>query len=451
MSRNINSKKTFAFSYGRASNLQILKLSIFNIRNSIFGGLVVMLMFIFTLFFAKTVSANNPYWSIQSIDTMKYSRDLAREGMSNPLFEKIIESQVKEITYSGATHIAIGTPYDDEFIPFLKKWVSAARNNNLNVWFRGNFSGWEGWFDYPQITANDRKVKIKDFIMKNSGLFEEGDIFTSCTECENGQIGDPRQTGKVSEYRQFLIQEYESASGAFSEINKNVKTGFFSMNADVARLVMDEETTDKLGDVVVIDHYVKDPEKLAQDIKEISEKSGGKLVLGEFGVPIPDIHGEMNDKEQSDWIANALSYLAKEPKLSGVNYWVSFGGTTAIWDNGGIEKPAVVVLKSYFSPSVLTGKVTNEIGKPVVNAMIIADTKEAYTGQDGDFEILQNPTLESVIIKARTYKEKAIYVGEIDKGEIILEKEKEGLFFKYYKFVYNLIRSAKDDWFNPKN
>src|SRR3989344_6298983 len=86
---------------------------------------------------------------ITSIDTMKYSRDVAREKLNSSSFDEVIDKQVSEISATGATHIAIGTPYDDEFLPFLKRWVVAARKYNLKVWFRGNLSGWEEWFGYP--------------------------------------------------------------------------------------------------------------------------------------------------------------------------------------------------------------------------------------------------------------------------------------------------------------
>ena len=116
-------------------------------RIKYFGSILFVLLVI--LVNPQNTHAQTPYWEIQSIDTMKYSRDMARERNKDMVFEKIIESVVEKIASTGATHVAIGTPYDEEFLPFLQTWVIAARKENLNVWFRGNFSGWEGWFDYP--------------------------------------------------------------------------------------------------------------------------------------------------------------------------------------------------------------------------------------------------------------------------------------------------------------
>jgi hypothetical protein len=411
----------------------------------ILGSFAFLVLLIFVcLIKPGSISANTNYWQIQSIDTMKYSRDMARERNKDAVFERIIDSVVEKIASSGATHVALGTPYDSEFYPFLRTWVNAARREGLNVWFRGNFSGWEGWFDYPEISKEEHLEAIKGFILANSDIFDDGDIFTPCTECENGVIGDPRRTGDLTEFREFLISEYDISGKAFAEIGKAVKTGYFSMNADVARLVMDKETTMKLGGVVVIDHYVKDPVKLITDIDEISNASGGKIVLGEMGVPIPDIHGSMSNLEQERWISEAFDHLSKSKDLIGINYWVSFGGSTAIWNNDGSEKPAVGVLRSYFLPNMLSGRVVNEIGKPVENALITADSKQTHTDEEGRFEIASNPTLERMVINASGYKDTILVKGlDLHSDEIIIEKEKENLLFKLRKILYNFVEKIK--------
>src|SRR3972149_11347222 len=116
----------------------------------------ILIIFTILVFFApKTILARERFFQVQSIDTMKYSRDVAREKLKDFSYDKEIETQVKNIAETGASHVAIATPYDDEFLPFLRRWVKAAREKGLNVWFRGNFSGWENWFDYEKFT--DRK------------------------------------------------------------------------------------------------------------------------------------------------------------------------------------------------------------------------------------------------------------------------------------------------------
>lgn len=302
--------------------------------------------------YTKNKNEEAPLWNFMSIDTMKYSRDLAREKMESKSFEKVIDSQVKAIAKTGATHIAIATPYDDEFLPMLKKWVNSARKYHLKVWFRGNFSGWEGWFEYQKIDRPTHMQKTKDFISKNSGLFEDGDVFTPCPECENGGPGDPRMTGDVEGFRKFMIDEYSVTKEEFNKINKKVSSNFNSMNGDVASAVMDKPTTKAMDGIVTIDHYVSTPMKLIEKINQLSNATGGKIVLGEFGAPIPDINGDMSEDQQSEWISKALGLLSTNSNLVGLNYWTNQGSTTALWNDDGSEKKAVKAITNYYGVKI---------------------------------------------------------------------------------------------------
>lgn len=287
-------------------------------------------------------------WIVKSVDTMKYSRDLTGEKLKDPTFDQTINLQVKSIAELGATHVAVGTPYDERFVPYLKRWVQSARKYNLKVWFRGNFSGWEGWFGYKKdLTRDGHLTLMRQFINENGVLFEEGDIFSPCPECENGGAGDPRQTGDVAGFRKFLIDEHQAASEEFRKIGKNVRI-VGSMNYDVAKLVMDEATANSVGNLIVIDHYVKSPQDLAKDVEKIAESAKANVMLGELGVPIPDIHGKLTEEEQAQWLEEVLSLIAKEEAVIGLNYWTSFGGSTAIFNNDGTQKPAADILEKYF-------------------------------------------------------------------------------------------------------
>ena len=287
-------------------------------------------------------------WQIESIDTMKFSRDTSRQYLTDPNFNTEAEKQMGAIASTGANYVAIDTPYDDEFLPVLQVWVRIAREHRLHVWFRGNFSGWEGWFGYDQIDKQTHTDKTKQFILNNSSLFENGDIFTSCPECENGANLKTGIYSDVVAYRKFLISEYKTEGDAFIQINKKVKYGYFSMNADVAQAVMDKPTTHALGEIVVIDHYVRTPEGLANEVASIAQQSGGSVVLGEFGAPIPDINGLMTENQQRDWLGSSLQLLSGVNSLIGLNYWVNKGGSTALWRDDGSAKPAVDVLKRYY-------------------------------------------------------------------------------------------------------
>ena len=297
-------------------------------------------------------SETRSLWAVRSIDTMKYSRDLAREKAGDPSFDAIIDAQVKAIAQTGASHVAIATPYDEEFTPFLARWVAAARKYNLKVWFRGNAAGWEKWFDYPSITRAEHINLVSKFIILNQALFQTDDIFTPCPECENGGPGDPRSNGDVVGHRQFLIDSFVSATQAFELVQKSVRVGYNSMNYDVALAVMDPATTQGVGGIVAIDHYVASPTKMVADITKLKAMSGGQIFLGEFGAPIPDLNGKMTQNQQAEWLGEVLDQLVINQSVVGLNYWVNVGGSTQLWDSSGTPRIAVATLSAYYTRKI---------------------------------------------------------------------------------------------------
>ncbi|MBM2817800.1 MAG: hypothetical protein HW401_390 [Parcubacteria group bacterium] len=387
------------------------------------------------------IGDEDKFWKVQSIDTMKYSRDLSREKLEDKSFDSIIDDTMKKIAATGATHVSVGTPYDLEFLPILKRWADSARRNNLKIWFRGNWSGWEGWFGYPKISRDKHIIMTKNFILNNPSLFKDGDIFTACPECENGGPGDPRHNGDLYGHRVFLIKEYQMTKSAFEKIGKNVRSNFNSMNGDVAALVMDKATTQALGGIVAVDHYVATPDKLAADIKRLSAASGGKVVLSEFGVPIPDINGEMSEFEQAKWISGALEKLIKTSELEGLNYWVSVGGSTEIWTRRGSPRLAVQTITKFFNPEIISGFIIEESGKPITGALIKGEYASVTSGLNGHFKL---PYLKDRSFKleisapeylAKTY---AVDPNNDKQVEIFLTKAKESLASRFWQFIKSL-------------
>lgn len=380
-----------------------------------------------------------PWWEIQSVDTMKYSRDLSREKNKDPSFDTVIDTQMKNIAATGATHVGIATPYDQEFIPFLARWVTSARKHNLNIWFRGNFSGWEKWFDYPAISREQHVTLLADFINGNPTLFREGDIFTPCPECENGGPGDPRVTKDIQGHQNFLIREYDLATSAFRKIGINVRVGYFSMNYDVARVIMDKPTTDSLGGIVTIDHYVESPEKMVRDIHTIAEASGGKVFLGEFGAPIPDIHGKMSESEQYRWLTEAFTLLVKERNLIGVNYWVNVGGSTPLWTEDGTEKRAVKALTTAYTPLHVTAKIVNQLNKPITNVEITSRYQKVKTDRSGQFTVPYLRDETELHIIGGDYADRTINISDLaQQNKIIIEKKHLSLLEKILAYILAL-------------
>lgn len=407
-------------------------------------SVIVVIVGIVTLLVLLAIKTNSSqsvsatWWKFQSIDTMKYSRDVSREKLNDPSFNLIIEKQVEQIANTGVTHVAIATPYDEEFYPVLTRWVNAARRHGLKVWFRGNWSGWEEWFEYPEITRKEHIAKTESFIKTHRDLFEDGDVFTACPECENGGPGDPRHNGDVVGHRNFLIDEYKVTSRAFKGINKDVASNYNSMNGDVARLVMNKETTKALGGIVTIDHYVATPGKLVNDIGEIARSSGGKIVLGEFGVPIPDINGKMSEEEQARWLDSAFKMLLNTPELVGLNYWTNTGSSTELWKGDGTPKKAVETVSSYYKTAVVRVIVEDEAGTRIKNAKISLGDREFTMDNDGFFHIPFFNDSNFLKIEADGFFPNTAQLTNTGEMSVVLARENESIVFKILKLLKNL-------------
>ncbi len=414
-------------------------------KSLFFVALIVLVLGLFAVTKTKKntdTNQNSPktsFWQMQAIDTVKYSRDHAGQYLNDSSYDKTIEDQVKKIAETGVTHIALGTPYDKKFIPYLKRWVDVSRKYGLKIWFRGNFSGWEKWFEFERIGREEHKRLLKEFIVDNGDLFEDDDIFTSCTECENGGPGDPRHTGDTQGFRQFLIDEYQIGRLAFRQIDKNVETNYFPMNYDVANLIMNKETTAALGGVVVIDHYVASYEKMNNDINTLAERSGGKIVVGEFGAPIPDLHGDMTQDEQANWVRSAFDLLSKNRNLIGVNYWTGFGGSTKLWDDDGTPRLVTEVIKHFYKPKALSGMVKTQTGLPLKDVEVLSAFSSTKTDAFGRFSLPYEGDSVKANVNAIGFYSTGITNNQEGKEVVVILKSRnEGFFFKIQKFFYSL-------------
>ena len=145
-----------------------------------------------------------------------------------------------------------------------------------------------------------------------------------------------------------MISENSIASEEFYKLKKDVVTNFASMNYDVAKLVMDQETLRKMGGIIVVDHYVNTPQKLSSDIDYLIMNKNSKVILGEIGVPIQNIHQNMTDQSQAEWLNDALDLLSQKENVIGINYWVSHGGSTAIFNDDNTPKEAADILQKHY-------------------------------------------------------------------------------------------------------
>jgi hypothetical protein len=321
----------------------------------------------------------------QCIDTMKVSRDKARLLPRDFNEKTIIANEVQTIASLGANCIALGTPYDEEFLPFLGQWVYEARKAGLSVWFRGNFSSWEGWFDYQQSDSIDEHIsKSAAFIRTHPTLFMDGDKFSPIVEPENGGPFDPLNTQeKNAVMRDFLVREQTAVKQAFKDIHKDVTTSWISMSGGAARSVLDNSTIAALDNTVTLDHYVKDTSVMTEYLDDFHDRYNARLVLGEFGAPIPDLNGSMNDKEQASFVDALLKVIAmRKTYITGINYWTLSESSTALTDEGYAPKPVIDVIKKYYLPGTVHVQVKDRSGAAVQNITIYLDGQDTGTSTD---------------------------------------------------------------------
>lgn len=377
--------------------------SIIKIKRAItLVGLVSVFILLFLLVQGKTptlprLMSSTPLtgdrlWKYQCIDTMKTSRDKARMWAKHAKLDALISREMKAIKDMGANCVALDTPYDDEFLPYLKKWVGAARKEDLHIWYRGNFSSWEGWFNYPKgMTEQELFSRTTAFIKDNASLFEDHDIFTPAPEGENGGPFEQVEVDEHEKFRAFLIKEHVVAKAAFQDIGRDVEVNWMSMNGGLAKRMFDQPTIDALDKTVALDHYIKTAPEMGEFIRYFAEKYGAKVVLGEFGAPIPDINGEMSEREQAEFIESLFRELYREKNhVEGVNYWVLFDSSTELYNKNFTPRLAANIVKKYFKPNVIQGRITDDIDVPV--AGILVRTKDnmnsTSTDKDGNFTLL---------------------------------------------------------------
>lgn len=379
--------------------------------------LLLIAFFVFCSIFYGTVHASDRLFEVQSIDTMKYSRDGAR----NQDVTDQIPVLVDKVASIYPSHIAIATPYDEEFYPVLATWVGETRKHGLHVWFRGNFSAWEGWFGYDKFKdPNEHHAKIYAFITKHPDLFREGDIFTPAPEPENGGFGDPRRSEEIKrKFFEFLPASYDNCMKAFASIGKNIKCGYFSTNGDVAKMIPSTVLV-QAGGVQVIDHYVKTPEELMRDIQELYDIHHLPIVLGEYGAPIPDIHGELSDSQQEQLVRKNLIELAKHRNIvKGVNYWSAFGGSTQVFNDDLKPRSVVKTLREYFDPIKTTGQIVDEWDEPIAGAAVgIQNLDMTVTDAQGIFSFVSTKDFNKATVTHEGYRSSSFLIPSRDQINI---------------------------------
>lgn len=389
-------------------------------------------------------------WQYQCIDTMKDSRDNARNWSNRTDLIPLVTKEISAIKSLGANCVSVGTPYDDEFGAYLRVWVDQAHKQGLKIWFRGNLAGWEGWFSYPLLSGvSEHHEKIKHFILSHPSYFNDGDIFTPAPEPEAGKIiGDPRNSeSQKREFLDFLVDSYDNCVSSFELIDVKAVCGFFSTNGDIAKHILTPETVAKIGNVVVVDHYVSDPSVLVSDLVNLQEKFKTKIMLGEFGAPIPDLNGNMSQSQQADFINTVFKGLVEHRDfMLGANYWVLTDGSSALYGPNLTPREAAAVVKNYYIPASIKGAVTDTQGKKLSGVQVKLENgpEKVNTDENGQYSITAPPGQAQITVEREAYKSESTLVTAVSGKEIsknfTLQAKNLGWWGKVLDFVKGLFK-----------
>jgi hypothetical protein len=306
----------------------------------------------------STSEIPTPYWAIRSVDTMKQSRDEAlvilqafnQDSETRHDMRHKIDQEVQNIAALTATHVAIGTPYDERFLPVAKAYIASARKHGLNIWWRGNFSAYDlqdsnhpeqgGWFDTPHNPHfMQQPQKISQFIDQYGDWFKRGDIFMPWPEPENVVKFYENKTA----YHELLLAEYEACHPLRE---KGVLAGNCSMNGDVAKL-LDPKVVKEVGNIVIIDHYVPEALLMGQEIDDLHNLyPEAHIIVGEFGTSSPPD----SPQEQANFVAQLFDQM-KRTGVIGMNYWVDIGGDTELEESLTKFRPVYYVVGKNYGAS----------------------------------------------------------------------------------------------------
>ena len=114
----------------------------------------------------------------------------------------------------------------------------------------------------------------------------------------------------------------------------------------------------------------------------------------------------MTELEQRDWLAKLFVKLDKLDNLDGINYWLSYGGSTPLWDPNGKERLAAEVVRNAFGGNTLRAKLVDRKGVIITDAEVISLGETYLVDTNGVFSLpylYEGQTLE---ISAKGYPKK---------------------------------------------
>lgn len=303
-------------------------------------------------------SQSHPSWSIESVSSMKETKD----RICGPRPESFIKEWVEKAKELGVNYISIEQPYDNpscgDAIAYTKQWVNEIRSSGLHVWHRHMPLAFEGIYNVTKSTSVDVLSMIKTYITSNPSLFAAGDIFTPVPEPQNGGISGITycaenicQFSSKEQFNMFLRSAMSTAKSAFAQIglSDQIKVGYYGFDGFVTwgsnnpdwHGILEDETVKEMGNIT-IDHY---PEQIGtqmgSDLDQLEKKYPGvPIIIGEWGT--------VTAGDQVQQIQNSMG-AAKRASVIGFNYWhMGMGGNESLINDDFSEKPGFQAVQSFF-------------------------------------------------------------------------------------------------------
>lgn len=320
-------------------------------------------------------ATTNPTWVFQSVDVMKYSKDV----VCNYPSDAFIASEVAKAVELGVTHVAISTPYDNptcgSALVLTQKWVTAIRAAGLHVWHRHLPNAFEATYGVSKHRSPDgtRHLKtIADWYTANSDLVQNGDVVTPIPEPQNGGISGITycadslcQFSNAADFNEWLRTAQLTTKLAIKASGKTIATtlgdnngvfvglygfdGYITWcdnNPDcVGQSKIEAATVTAMDNIIAIDHYPASNATMAGDLDEMRAVfPNANVVIGEFGTIT-----QSTEATRQTAAEEAFSAFAARSWVKGVNYWhLGPGGNEGLINSDFTNKAVFGVVEGYY-------------------------------------------------------------------------------------------------------
>lgn len=325
-----------------------------------------------------------------NINCLDYQILTKSEGWNQDQTKRLNEYQEYKnlLRHPEDCYVAIAVPYDN--VTKYANYVADARTKGFKgIWHRAHWNRWQGDNgEDADMTAQEYLDDTYDWIIDNSSLIANGDLFTTCVEANNADgvnTTDPfRTTGSFdfTKYNRFLRDQVTYANAAMTAIGKSVRTNLLSFSLSL--LDLNGQTLDSgdggnangldnadmvayMDSIVTIDHYLSSSYRTgstyatpyASDLAKLKLAFPScRFMIGEWGF---HTESEGSDGEQYGVYDSVVNVLRQRSDIIGLNFWNHLGQLqSSLWrDNSGTIVPGGRTAVRSLAKAFNTGNASN--------------------------------------------------------------------------------------------